>query len=155
VHAVVALALPAVEAFDLAIPAQVFGDHRQAKLYRFTVCAPAAGLVPATTGYAIEVEHGLEALAAADTIVVPGSCPCMIRGTRSVRRCARRLQCPLAGGRQAFPRLESTDLPVEDIAARCGLGTNVRVSGHVYDVETGVVTTVVDATSKQHANSRA
>jgi hypothetical protein len=46
VHAVVALALPAVEAFDLAIPAQVFGDHRLGKRYSFTVCAPARGLVP-------------------------------------------------------------------------------------------------------------
>jgi hypothetical protein len=39
VHAVVALALPAVEAFDLAIPAQVFGDRRLGERYSFTVCA--------------------------------------------------------------------------------------------------------------------
>ena len=32
-HAVVALALPAVEAFDLAIPAQVFGDRSVAVLH--------------------------------------------------------------------------------------------------------------------------
>jgi hypothetical protein len=71
VHAVVALALPAVEAFDLAIPAQVFGDRRQAGRYRFTVCSPAPGLV----AYAVPAEHGLEAPAAADTIVVPGYLP--------------------------------------------------------------------------------
>jgi AraC family transcriptional activator FtrA len=75
VHAVVALALPAVEAFDLAIPAQVFGDRGQAGRYSFTVCAPAAGLVPSTTGYAVQAGHGLEALAAADTVVVPGYLP--------------------------------------------------------------------------------
>jgi transcriptional regulator GlxA family with amidase domain len=75
VHAVAALALPAVEAFDLAIPAQVFGDRRQAGRYRFTVCSPAPGLVAATTGYAVHAEHGLEALAAADTVVVPGYLP--------------------------------------------------------------------------------
>ena len=74
-HSVVALALPAVEAFDLAIPAQVFGDHSQAGRYTFTVCAPAPGLVPSTTGYAINAGHGLETLAAADTVVVPGFLP--------------------------------------------------------------------------------
>jgi transcriptional regulator GlxA family with amidase domain len=62
VHAVVALALPAVEAFDLAIPAQVFGDRRQGGRYSFTVCAPAAGLLDnrrATTHwqYAAELEE--------------------------------------------------------------------------------------------------
>jgi hypothetical protein len=48
VHAVVALALPAVEAFDLAIPAQVFADPGLPRRYEFTVCAPAAGLVRST-----------------------------------------------------------------------------------------------------------
>ncbi len=33
------------------------------------------GLVPCSTGYAVHTEHGLEALAAADTIVVPGYLP--------------------------------------------------------------------------------
>ena len=75
VHAVVALALPAVEAFDLAIPSQVFNDRSQGGRYRFTVCAPERGLVPSTTGYAINVEHGLERLADADTVVVPGYLP--------------------------------------------------------------------------------
>jgi len=64
VHAVAALALPAVEAFDLAIPAQVFGDRRQAGLQRFTVCAATPGLVASTTGYAINAPHGLDRLAA-------------------------------------------------------------------------------------------
>ena len=68
-HAVVALALPAVEAFDLAIPAQVFGDAGQAGQYSFTVCAPAPGLVASTTGYAVHAGHGLDALASADTVV--------------------------------------------------------------------------------------
>ncbi len=36
-HAVVALALPTVEAFDLAIPAQVFADPGLLKRYDFTV----------------------------------------------------------------------------------------------------------------------
>ena len=47
-HAVVALALPAVEAFDLAIPAQVFADPGLPRRYEFTVCAPAAVAVSLT-----------------------------------------------------------------------------------------------------------
>ena len=74
-HAVAALVLPAVEAFDLAIPAQVFGDRRQQGRYRFTVCSPTPGLVASTTGYAVHAERGLEALTAADTVVVPGYLP--------------------------------------------------------------------------------
>jgi hypothetical protein len=50
-HAVVALALPAVEAFDLAIPAHVFADPGLPRRYEFTVCAPAAGLVRSTAGH--------------------------------------------------------------------------------------------------------
>jgi hypothetical protein len=60
-HAVVALALPAVEAFDLAIPAQVFADPGLPRRYEFTVCAPAAGLVRSTAGFSVQAVHGLEA----------------------------------------------------------------------------------------------
>ena len=74
-HTVVALAMPAVEPFDLAIPAQVFGDRIQASRYRFTVCSPTPGLVASTTGYSVVAEHGLGALEAADTVVVPGYLP--------------------------------------------------------------------------------
>jgi transcriptional regulator GlxA family with amidase domain len=75
VHAVVALALPAVEAFDLAIPAQVFADPGLPQRYEFTVCAPAAGPVRSTAGFSVQAERGLEALAAADTVIVPGYLP--------------------------------------------------------------------------------
>jgi AraC family transcriptional activator FtrA len=64
-----------VEAFDLAIPAQVFADPGLPRRYEFTVCAPAAGLVRSTTGFSVQAEYGLEALAAADTVVVPGYLP--------------------------------------------------------------------------------
>jgi hypothetical protein len=82
VHAVAALALPAVESFDLAIPAQVFGDRRQAERYSFTVCAPPP----------------------------PGRCRAL---------------------------------------SAQGIPSQVRVSGHVYDVKTGAVSTVVDAKSRK------
>jgi AraC family transcriptional activator FtrA len=74
-HRVVALALPHVVAFDLAIPAQIFGRWPDPAPYAFEVCAPGAGAVPTTTGYDVHVTRGLEALADADTVVVPGYVP--------------------------------------------------------------------------------
>jgi transcriptional regulator GlxA family with amidase domain len=93
VHAVVAVALPAVEAFDLAIPAQVFADPGLPKRYDFAVCAPAPGLVRSTAGYCVQAEQGLEALEAADTLVVPGYLPLEDPGERvcsALRRAAAR-----------------------------------------------------------------
>jgi transcriptional regulator GlxA family with amidase domain len=69
-HRVVALVVGEVVAFDLSIPAQVFG--RAPRLYEWAVCAPAAGPVPTENGFDVLVPHGLEALARADTVVVPG-----------------------------------------------------------------------------------
>ncbi len=74
-HRIVALALPDVVAFDLAIPAQVFGHREEAAHYSFDVCAPVAGPVPSTTGYGVYAPLGLSALADADTVVVPGYAP--------------------------------------------------------------------------------
>jgi transcriptional regulator GlxA family with amidase domain len=68
-HRVVALITGEVVAFDLSIPAQVFGRER--RLYDFKVCAPTPA-VPTETGFSVLVEHGLEALQDADTVVVPG-----------------------------------------------------------------------------------
>jgi transcriptional regulator GlxA family with amidase domain len=74
-HRVVALALPDVVAFDLAIPAQVFGHEDERKRYSFRVCAAQPGLVPTTSGYCIQALDGLDALLSADTVVVPGYAP--------------------------------------------------------------------------------
>jgi transcriptional regulator GlxA family with amidase domain len=69
-HRVVALVAGEVVAFDLAIPAQIFGRERQ--LYDWVVCAPQPGTVPTENGFDIVVPHGLEALRDADTVIVPG-----------------------------------------------------------------------------------
>lgn len=74
-HHVVVLALSEVVAFDLAIPAQVFGHRAELGRYTFTVCAERTGLVASTTGFAVRAGAGLGALAAADTVVVPGYWP--------------------------------------------------------------------------------
>jgi transcriptional regulator GlxA family with amidase domain len=73
-HRVVALALPRVVAFDLSVPAQVFGRPDE-NLYAFEACGLRAGKVPTTTGFSLHVERGLEALAEADTVLVPGFAP--------------------------------------------------------------------------------
>src|SRR5918995_1518026 len=69
-HRVAALVVNEVVAFDLATPAQVFGGEPD--LYEWAVCAPEPGPVPAETGFDVLVPHGLDALASADTIIVPG-----------------------------------------------------------------------------------
>jgi AraC family transcriptional activator FtrA len=69
-HRVVALIANEVVAFDLAIPAQVFGQERSR--YSFAVCAPSPGAVATEHGFDVVVPFGLEALGWADTVVVPG-----------------------------------------------------------------------------------
>lgn len=70
-HHVVVLALDAVVPLDLAIPAQVFGNYREAP-YRLTVCAGAPGPVPTSAGFDVVAQAGPEVLAEADTVLVPG-----------------------------------------------------------------------------------
>ncbi|MFE0459479.1 GlxA family transcriptional regulator [Kitasatospora sp. NPDC058965] len=70
-HRVVVLALPEVLALDLGIPVQVYGSWPDSP-YRLTVCGEQPGPVPVHAGPALLVEHGLAALAAADTVIVPG-----------------------------------------------------------------------------------
>ncbi|PVZ12040.1 GlxA family transcriptional regulator [Actinomycetospora cinnamomea] len=73
-HVVAVLALPEVIGFDLQIPPLVFGTAEQAgrPLYDVRVCG-LAERVSTTAGFALALEHGPEALAAADTVVVPGT----------------------------------------------------------------------------------
>jgi transcriptional regulator GlxA family with amidase domain len=70
-HHVVVLVLPNVLALDLGIPLQVFGSWQDGP-YRLTVCAEKSGLVPVHGSPAVSVEHGLDCLASADTVIVPG-----------------------------------------------------------------------------------
>jgi transcriptional regulator GlxA family with amidase domain len=72
-HHVAVLALADVVAFDLSTPAQVFGN--EPRRYAFTACGVRAGSVPSTTGFAIDVPRGLDAVAEADTVLVPGLRP--------------------------------------------------------------------------------
>ena len=74
-HTVAVLVLPDVVPFDLVIPGQIFGDtrpHGGRAYYRMLLCAETPGLVPMAGGVPVGVPLGLDALAHADTIVVPG-----------------------------------------------------------------------------------
>lgn len=74
VHRVVALILPPQSTFELACAAEVFGVPRPdlATGYEFGVCTEHPGAVPTLAGYEMVVTRGLEALDAADTVVIPG-----------------------------------------------------------------------------------
>lgn len=72
---VAVLALPTVVPLDLGIPCQVFGWGRPdlgALRYELSVCGCEAGPVETSMGFTVHVAHGLEALATAELIVVPG-----------------------------------------------------------------------------------
>ncbi|GAB3982082.1 helix-turn-helix domain-containing protein [Actinoallomurus acanthiterrae] len=74
-HEVVVLALDDVVAFDLGVPAQIFGAARDAAgrdLYRVRVCTPDGGPVRTSSGFAAVPDHGPQILATADTIVIAG-----------------------------------------------------------------------------------
>lgn len=74
-HRVVALCLDGLVAFDLTAPAQAFTTAMEADgtpLYEFSTCSAVEGEVRTTTGFSLRPQAGLDALAHADTVVVPG-----------------------------------------------------------------------------------
>ncbi|MEA2210984.1 MAG: hypothetical protein QOF83_932 [Solirubrobacteraceae bacterium] len=150
-HRIVALTLTEVVAFDLAIPAQVFGHRDEREHYSFAICAPAAGLVPSTTGYAVQASFGLEALDVADTVVVPGYAPhaeppasvlealraVADRGARVVSVCTGAFALAAAGlldGRRATTHWKDAD----ELATRY---PDVDVDADVLYVDAGAVLT--------------
>lgn len=69
-HRVVVLVLEGVEPMDVAIPAQVFAEVPGE--YLVTLCGAEPGDVRGANGLTHRVGEGIEALEAADTIVIPG-----------------------------------------------------------------------------------
>ncbi len=91
-HRVVAVAIPDVILFDLAIPAEVFGRRVERHRYAFEVCAERPGPVSCTSGVDVHVPLGLSALDGADTVIVPGFHPRdpSVAVVRALRRAADR-----------------------------------------------------------------
>src|SRR4051812_13092096 len=61
--------------FDMAIPCEVFGLDRSdiaSPWYAFLLAGAGERRIKTSTGFMIEVPHGLDALERADTVVVPG-----------------------------------------------------------------------------------
>jgi transcriptional regulator GlxA family with amidase domain len=74
-HRVAVLCLDGLVAFDLGVPAQVFGAAAKPggePLYELATCSPGGVEVGTTTSFRVRPDHDLEALAGADTVVVPG-----------------------------------------------------------------------------------
>lgn len=66
------LAFNRISPFHLSVPCVVFGDrHPGLPVFDLRVCADEPGPLSTTAGFAVEVGHGLEAIAAADTVIVP------------------------------------------------------------------------------------
>jgi transcriptional regulator GlxA family with amidase domain len=151
VHAIAVLALDAVVPLDLAIPAQVFGNYREAP-YTVTVCAAEAGPVATSAGFCVVADAGVEALASADTVLVPGFTPHLRvpdepvldalraaheRGARMISICTGAFALAAAGvldGRRATTHWRDA----ADLAAR---HPRVRVEPGVLYIDEGAVLT--------------
>ncbi len=75
-HRVTVLLLPPVVGFDATIAPTLFGQAQGPDgepLYEVTVCSVDEGPVPSIGGFAMIETAGPEALAAADTVVIPGT----------------------------------------------------------------------------------
>ncbi|WP_020575998.1 GlxA family transcriptional regulator [Actinopolymorpha alba] len=85
-HRVAVLALEDAVPFDIGTATQVFRTARDSddrRLYAVQVCTPDGAPVRTSAGFELRPEHGLEALHAADTVVVAGvhGGPAMYEGT--------------------------------------------------------------------------
>src|SRR5258705_4857599 len=75
-HRIAVLLLPPVVGFDAAIAPTLFSNATDADgnpLYDVVTCGLAPGPVAATTGFDLVPAAGPEALATADTVVIPGT----------------------------------------------------------------------------------
>lgn len=67
-HVVAVLTTPAASIVELGMPAEVFMPER----YAMRFCAAAPGRVTLASGFSIDAPHGLDGLATAGTVIVPG-----------------------------------------------------------------------------------
>jgi AraC family transcriptional regulator, transcriptional activator FtrA len=76
-HGVVVLGFDGMAPFELGVAAEVFALPRPELdaewWYSFTLCGERPGRLGALGGFSLDVAHGLEALAGADTIILPGT----------------------------------------------------------------------------------
>jgi transcriptional regulator GlxA family with amidase domain len=70
-HVIAVLALEPVVGYDLTIPSMVFGVA--APRYDVRICGVTGKPVRTLDGYSLLLDHGPEALAEADTVIIPGT----------------------------------------------------------------------------------
>jgi len=73
-HVVAAVAFDGISPFHLSVPCVVFAEDRSdggVLGFAFRVCSIDSGPLSTTAGFSIAATHGLDALADADTIIVP------------------------------------------------------------------------------------
>ena len=73
-HVVAAVAFDGISPFHLSVPCVVFAEDRSdggVLGFKFRVCSIDPGPLSTTAGFSIAATHGLDALADADTIIVP------------------------------------------------------------------------------------
>lgn len=69
---VAVLAFDHISPFHLSVPCVVFGEaHPGVPAFELRVCAVQPGRIRTTAGFGLEVQHGLEAMAAAQIVIVP------------------------------------------------------------------------------------
>jgi transcriptional regulator GlxA family with amidase domain len=72
VYTVAVVAFDQISPFHLSVPCVVFGDaHPGLPAFELKVCAAEPGMLRTTAGFDLCVKHGLDALEAADVIIVP------------------------------------------------------------------------------------
>ena len=76
-HRVTVLAYDGLAPFELGVAAEVFALPRPELdvdwWYDFSVCAERPGVLPALGGFGLAVDRGLDELARADTVILPGA----------------------------------------------------------------------------------
>lgn len=74
-HRIAVVAVPPVGTFELSIPELVFSAVRvpAGPAYALRTCTADPGVVAATGALPVVVEHGLDTIAWADTVIVPGT----------------------------------------------------------------------------------
>ena len=75
-HRVAVLALEPVVGYDLTIPPTVLGAARRADgtpLYDVRICGLEVAPIRASAGFSLIPDYGVEALAEADTVIIPGT----------------------------------------------------------------------------------
>jgi transcriptional regulator GlxA family with amidase domain len=74
-QSIAVIAFEGISPFHLSVPCVVFGDrHPGMPACDFKVCTEKPGMLATSSGFRIEIPHGLDVLESASTIIVPSWC---------------------------------------------------------------------------------